>query len=165
RAPQRAVSDFVLDQDILAAVPRQSASDLLASAPGIYVSKPEGDAVAQEIFLRGFDASHGQDIELGVGVVPLNQPSHLHGQGYADTNFIIPEVVRSLRVTEGVYDPRQGDFAVAGSVNFDLGVAKRGFLSRTSYGSFDPKRQTLVWSPKEQAEATFGAVSIREPGA
>ncbi len=162
RPPQRAVSDFVLDHDILAAMPRQNAADLLASAPGVYVSRPEGDAVAQEIFLRGFDASHGQDIELSVGVVPLNQPSHIHGQGYADTNFVIPEVVRSLRVTEGVYDPRQGDFAVAGSVGFDLGVASRGVLSRTSYGSFDTKRQVLVWAPEGEAEETFGAVSLRE---
>ncbi len=162
RPPQRAVSDFVLDHDILNAMPRQNAADLLGSAPGVYVSRPEGDAVAQEIFLRGFDASHGQDIELSVGVVPLNQPSHIHGQGYADTNFVIPEVVRSLRVTEGVYDPRQGDFAVAGSVGFDLGVAKRGILSRTSYGSFDTKRQVLVWAPEGEADETFGAVALRE---
>jgi hypothetical protein len=90
--------------------------------PGVYVSRPEGDAVAHEIYLRGFNAAHGQDIEFTVGGVPINQLSHLHGQGYADLNFILPEVVRSIRVTEGVYDPHQGDFAVAGSIDFDLGV-------------------------------------------
>ena len=59
----------------------------------------EGDAVAPRIFLRGFDAEHGQDIAFSAGGVPINQPSHLHGQGYADLGFVIPETVRSVRVT------------------------------------------------------------------
>jgi len=159
--PPRATSDFVLDREILSAAPHQSAGELLASAPGVYIARPEGDAVAHQVYLRGFDAEHGQDIEFTVGGVPVNQPSHMHGQGYADLNFIIPEVVRTLRVTEGVYDPRQGDFAVAGSIDFDLAVEKRGFQSKTSYGSFNTFRQLVLWAPKGQADETFGAVSIR----
>ena len=60
------------------------------------VTRIEGDAVGQRLMLRGFDADHGQDIELSVDGVPVNQPSHIHGQGYADLGFIIPETVRSL---------------------------------------------------------------------
>ncbi|MSP63423.1 MAG: TonB family protein [Myxococcales bacterium] len=157
----RGPSDFVLDRQVLSAAPHQSAGDLLASAPGVYIARPEGDAVAHQVYLRGFDAEHGQDIEFSVGPVPVNQPAHIHGQGYADLNLIIPEVVRSLRVTEGVYDPRQGDFAVAGSVEFDLGVADRGSQSHTSYGSFNTLRQLALWAPHGQPEETFGAVSIR----
>jgi TonB family protein len=162
KSAPRATSDFVLERDILASTPHQSAGELLGSAPGVYVARPEGDAVAHQIYLRGFDAEHGQDIELTVGAVPLNQPSHIHGQGYADLNLIIPEVVRSLRVTEGVYDPRQGDFAVAGSIDFDLGVAQRGFQSHTSYGSFNTVRQLALWAPRGQAEETFAAATIRK---
>ena len=139
-----------------------SAGDLLDTAPGVYVARPEGEAVAHEIFLRGFDAEHGQDIEFTVGGIPINQPSHIHGQGYADLNFIIPEVVRSIRVTEGVYDPRQGDFAVAGSVDFDLGVDERGFqlalqlrLVRHASASSPCGRRA------GQAEETFGAAGVR----
>ncbi|HZH04604.1 MAG TPA: TonB-dependent receptor, partial [Myxococcaceae bacterium] len=150
-------SDFILEREVLAAAPHRTASDLLGSAPGVYVSSPEGDAVAHEIYLRGFDAEHGQDVELTVGPVPINQPSHLHGQGYADLNFIIPETVRSLRVTEGVYDPRQGDFAVAGSIHFDLAVPERGTHVRSGFGSFGQYRQLLLWAPKDEAEETFGA--------
>ena len=51
---------------------------------------------------------------MKVGEVPINVPLHIHGQGYADVNFIIPEVVRSIRVLEGPYDPRQGDSAIVG---------------------------------------------------
>lgn len=156
----RGSSDFVLNGEVLSAAPHPSAADMLQSAPGIYVAKPEGDAVAHEVFLRGFDAEHGQDIEFNVGGLPLNQPAHLHGQGYADLNLIIPEVVRSIRVTEGVYDPRQGDFAVAGSVDFDLGVAERGYRLQTTYGSFDSVRLLSVWAPEQEAEATFFALSM-----
>ena len=160
-SPPRASSDFVLSSDLLRVTPRASAAELLQSAPGVYISRPEGDAVAHEVFLRGFDAEHGQDIEFSVGGLPLNQPSHIHGQGYADLNPIIPEVVRSIRVTEGVYDPRQGDFAVAGSVDFDLGVAQRGVLLQSAVGSFRSLRQLAIWAPEQQTEETFGALSLR----
>ena len=159
--PPRAASDFTLDRETLTAAPRQSAGDMLSAAPGVYVARPEGEAVAHEIFLRGFDAAHGQDIEFTVGGAPINQISHLHGQGYADLNFILPEVVRSIRVTEGVYDPRQGDFAVAGSIDFDLAVPRRGFLLRTSGGSFGTLRQLALWAPKGQSDETFAAAAIR----
>ena len=159
--PPRAASDFVLDRDVLNAAPKQSSGDMLMRAPGVYVSRPEGDAVAHEIYLRGFNAAHGQDIEFTVGGVPINQLSHLHGQGYADLNFILPEVVRSIRVTEGVYDPHQGDFAVAGSIDFDLGVERRGFQLRSTGGSFGTFRQLALWAPRGQSDDTFAAAAVR----
>ena len=161
QAPARAVSDVALEREVLAVVPRASAGELLGTAPGVYVARPEGDAVAHQVFLRGFDAEHGQDIAFSVGGVPVNQPSHLHGQGYADLNFVIPDVVRTLRVREGVYDPRQGDFAVAGSVDFDLAVAERGTALRATGGSFGTQGLSLVVAPKAEADETFAAVSLR----
>jgi len=60
RPPEsRNSSDFTLDRELLVAAPRRDAADLLSAAPGVYVAKAEGDAVAHEIFLRGFDAAHG----------------------------------------------------------------------------------------------------------
>ena len=159
--PRRAASDFRLDARTLGAAPHQSAADLLNTAPGVRVTHPEGDVVAQRVFLRGFDADHGQDIEFTVGPIPLNQVSHLHGQGYADLNVIIPEVVRSIRVLEGVYEPSQGDFAVAGSVDYDLGVQERGVRIKGTYGSFATRRLMALWAPEGQAEETFVAGQIR----
>jgi TonB family protein len=156
----RALSDFHLPHDVITAAPHRDAGAMLAAAPGVYVTRPEGEAVAHVIFLRGFEAEHGQDIEIGVGPLPINQPSHVHGQGYADLNFIIPEVVRAIRVTEGVYDPRQGDFAVAGSIDFDLGVRERGFQLKSSYGSFNSWRQLVLWAPEGHADDTFAAASF-----
>jgi TonB family protein len=157
----RAVSDFRIGRDVIEAAPRGDASDLLRLAPGVFSTRAEGDAVAPEITLRGFDAAHGQDIELLAGGIPLNQPSHVHGQGYAELGWLIPEVVRGLRVTEGVYDPRQGNFATAGTIEFDLGVERRGLQLRTTYGSFETFRALLLWAPSGEREETFGAATFR----
>jgi len=160
--PRRGASDFRLGRAEWASAPRPTTADLLKSAPGFHVMRPEGDAVAQRVYLRGFDADHGQDIQFTVGqTIPLNQPSHVHGQGYADLNVLIPETVRSVRVVEGVYDPHQGDFAVAGSVDFDLGVEERGVRASVSYGSFGTKRLVAIFAPAGQAEETFGAATVR----
>lgn len=159
--PRRGGSDFRFDRKALTAAPHSNASDMLRVAPGVFVMHPEGDAVAQRIMLRGFDADHGQDIEFSVGGIPINQPSHLHGQGYADLGGIIPETVRSLRVLEGVYEPRQGDFAVAGSVDYDLAVPDRGRRISLSYGAFNTFRLLGLWAPDNAAQETFGAATFR----
>jgi iron complex outermembrane recepter protein len=162
--PRRGASDFRIDRSTLDAAPHATAADLLATAPGMHVSHPEGDAIAQRIYLRGFDADHGQDVEFRVGPIPLNLRSHIHGQGYADLNVVIPETVRSLRVIEGIYDPEQGDFAVAGSAYFDLGVEERGLRLTGTYGSFQTARVLALWAPQGQSEETFAAAVVRAGG-
>lgn len=157
----RAASTYDLDREVLSIAPHRDVADALNVAPGMYVARPEGDSVAPRIFLRGFDAEHGQDIEFVVGGVPINEPSHLHGQGYADFGFVMPEVLRAARVTEGVYDPRQGDFATAGTVELDLGVATRGVLASAAYGSFDTFRALALWAPPGERDETFVAATYR----
>lgn len=162
RAEERGPSDLRLDSAILRTTASHDAGDLLKRAPGITIARIEGEAVAQRLMLRGFDADHGQDIELNVDGVPINQPSHIHGQGYADLGFMIPETVRSLRVTEGIYDPRQGDFAVAGSADFELGVEKRGIQLSTGYGSFHTFRELALYAPKDMSTDTFAAAVFKK---
>lgn len=164
RAQTRSTSDFTLHRDVLASAPRQEGVDVLRAAPGVYLGRGEGAAVAHNYMLRGFDASHGQDIEFRVGGIPINLPSHIHGQGYANLGFLIGDVVRELHVSEGVHDPRQGDFAVAGSIHIDLGVeeGERGVRARSSYGSFDTFRQLASWAPRGATEETFGAVQYQK---
>lgn len=162
RNEQRSSSDFHITAQELRAAPSQDSSDLLKRAPGMVVARIEGDAVAPHLMLRGFDADHGQDIELTLDGVPINQPSHIHGQGYADLGFLIPETVRSLHVTEGVYDPRQGDFAVAGSADFELGVEKRGLTVASGYGSFHTFRELLMYAPEKFGADTFAAAVFKK---
>jgi len=142
------------------AVPRSSAAELLTLAPGLHLAQHGGEGKAHQLFLRGFDAQHGQDVEFSVGGLRVNDVSNVHGQGYADLNFLIPEVVDRLRVQEGPYDPRQGDFAVAGSARFDLGVEERGLLFRGSYGQFDTTRLVLVAAPRGMHRGTFAAAEL-----
>lgn len=160
RAP-RSASSFTLDRALLSAAPHRDVADMLNVAPGLLVMRPEGDGVAPQISLRGFDAEHGQDIELRAGGIPLNQPSHIHGQGYVDLGFLIPEVISSIRVEEGVYDPRQGDFATAGTIDMTLGVRDRGLRAEAQYGSFDTVRALAIFAPSGEREGTFGAFSYR----
>nr|WP_246357250.1 TonB family protein [Pyxidicoccus fallax] len=160
--PPVAVGDFHIPVGQLADVPRRSASELMLLAPGVMLANHGGEGHAETIFIRGMDAGEGKDVELRLNGVPLNEVSHAHGHGYADTYFIIPELVESLRVTEGPYDPSQGDFAVAGTVEYQLGLARRGLMASASYGSFATRRLALVWGPPEASEATFVGLLLRQ---
>ncbi len=157
----RGASDFTFHVGELARVPNKNASELLrAAAPGLLLTNEGGEGHAEQVFLRGFDAREGQDLEFSVGGMPINESGNLHGNGYADTHFIIPELVESLRVIEGPFDPRQGNYAVAGSANYELGLAQRGLTTKYTSGSFGTQRLLLAWGPKNESRHTFGAGEI-----
>ena len=160
RTEERSAGDFRIERDVIVATPKQEGAEVLRAAPGVYIGRAEGPAVAHHYMLRGFDAEHGQDIEFRVGGLPINMPAHIHGQGYSDLGFLVADTVREMRVSEGVYDPRQGDFAVAGSIDLQLGVEERerGVRVRSSYGAFNTYKQLVLWAPDEASEDTFGAV-------
>lgn len=162
RTERRSASDYYLHREVLQAAPHQEGADVLRAAPGVTVFRTEGLAQAHSYSLRGFDAEHGQDIEFLVGGLPINLPSHIHGQGYSDLSFLLGEVVDHVHVSEGVSDPSQGDFAVAGSIRIDLGVDEehRGLQVRSGYGSFDTQRHQLIWAPKEAERESLGAAQF-----
>ena len=156
----RGASDFQVRVDQLAEVPRANASELLKLAPGILLTNEGGEGHAEQVFMRGFDAREGQDIEFSVGGIPINESGNLHGNGYADTHFIIPELVESLHVVEGPFDPRQGNYAVAGSADYELGLAERGMSARYTIGSFDTERFLALWGPPGESTHTFAGAEI-----
>ncbi len=160
-ASPRGLGDIRVDREVLTASPRQQTSEMLSAAPGFFVDHEDGEGLGNDVYLRGFDLDNGSGIEMKVGEIPLNIPLHIHGQGYADVNFIIPEVVRSIRVLEGPYDPRQGDSAIVGSALFDLGVPERGYQLKASYGSFGQARIVGIAAPREASDDTFAAFSLR----
>ena len=135
---------------------------MLSAAPGFFVDHEDGEGLGNDVYLRGFDLDSGSGLEMKVGEIPINVPLHIRGQGYADANFLIPEVVRSVHVLEGPYDPRQGDSAIVGSARFDLGVAERGYQLKATYGSFDQARLVGIAAPREENDDTFAAVALRE---
>ena len=159
-APHRGASDFNIPVGELRNVPRQNATEYLKLAPGILLTNEGGEGHAEQVFLRGFDAREGQDVEFSVDGVPINESGNLHGNGYADTHFIIPELIGSLRVVEGPFDPRQGNYAVAGSANYELGLDRRGMTAKYTTGSWDAQRLLLLWGPSGESTHTFGGAEI-----
>ncbi len=154
-------SDFDIEPGKLSLVPRGSAEKLMTLAPGVFMVNEGGEGHPSSFFLRGFDAGVGQDIEFKVAGVPINEVSNAHSHGFADTLFVIPEAVRRLRVTEGPFDARQGDFAVAGTADFDIGMERRGVVASGSYGRFDTGRALLMWGPEGFGPGTFVAVDVK----
>ena len=98
--------------------PLNSAQDLLRLVPGLFIAQHAGGGMAEQIFIRGFDADHGTDFAVSVDGVPVNLVSQAHGQGYADLHFVIPETVEQLKIYKGPYSARFGDFATAGAGEF-----------------------------------------------
>ena len=90
----------------------------MKSVPGIFTAQHQGGAKAEQIFVRGFDCDHGTDINLSLDGVPINLPSHAHGQGYADMHFLMPDVVSALDVYKGPFQAQFGDFYTGAAVAF-----------------------------------------------
>ena len=91
------------------------AGEVLETVPGLIISQHSGEGKANQYYLRGFNLDHGTDFATSVAGVPVNMPTHAHGQGYADLNFLIPELVSSVQYSKGPYYAEQGDFSAAGS--------------------------------------------------
>ena len=98
--------------------PINTSQDILRMVPGLFIAQHAGGGKAEQIFLRGFDADHGTDINVEVDGLPVNMVSHAHGQGYADLHFLIPELVSYVDFDKGPYFADRGDFNTAGYVAF-----------------------------------------------
>jgi outer membrane receptor protein involved in Fe transport len=120
--------------------PKNSTQDLLRLVPGLVIAQHAGGGKAEQIFIRGFDADHGTDINISVDDAPVNMVSHGHGQGYADLHFIIPETIEAIDVVKGPYSARFGDLATAGAVVFRTKDRLNASTFKLEGGSFDTYR-------------------------
>ncbi len=168
--PISAASSFAVRDREFSLRPIASVQDLLRVTPGLVMVQHSGGGKANQYFLRGFDSDHGTDLALSIDGVPINMVSHAHGQGYSDTNFIIPEVVERVEVTKGPYFAAQGDFATSGAVNL---VSRQSFAQSSfglgvggSPGHGGPALRALaIASPRlESMDATFAAEVSRVEG-
>ena len=120
------------------------AGELVETVPGAIATQHSGGGKANQYFLRGFNLDHGTDFAVSAGGMPVNMPTHGHGQGYADLNFLIPELVERARYRKGPYHASIGDFSSAGGVDFDLvGALPNGIVNLT-VGSFAFQRALLA---------------------
>jgi hypothetical protein len=93
---------------------------ILENVPGLIVTQHSGEGKANQYFLRAFNLDHGTDLALEVDDMPVNMPTHAHGQGYSDFNFVVPELAADLHYKKGPYYADEGDFATAGTVRLGL---------------------------------------------
>lgn len=164
--PAGSASEHRVEGPGLHLTPARSTDALLQQVPGLLVVRHGAEGKGQQLFLRGFDAAHGSDVDVRVAGLPVNEVSNVHGHGYVDLHFVPPEVVSSLTVLPGPFALRQGDFATAGSVHLGLGVdpAQRG--ARLSYEAGLTQRHRLVALYAPVASESFVvAEALRDGGA
>jgi len=135
--------------------PKNSAQDMLRLVPGLFIAQHAGGGKAEQIFIRGFDCDHGTDVATFVDGIPVNMPSHGHGQGYEDLHFLIPETVKGMDVFKGPYTPQHGNFATGAAVQFNTAdtLENNLFLLETAgvpeIGNLTSKRAlTMLQIPK-----------------
>jgi hypothetical protein len=120
--------------------PVNTAQDVLRMVPGLFLAQHAGGGKAEQLFLRGFDIDHGTDVNLTVDGMPVNMPSHAHGQGYADLHFVIPELIGSVAYKKGPYDADAGNFTTAGRVSFKTTDALDQSMVKLEAGQFNTYR-------------------------
>ncbi len=115
-----AATEGTVGKERLESRPLGRTGELLEAVPGVIVSQHSGEGKANQYYLRGFNLDHGTDLFADVAGVPVNMPTHAHGQGYSDLNFLIPELVTSIQFRKGPYYAEEGDFSAAGAVHLNL---------------------------------------------
>ncbi len=94
--------------------------EILETVPGLIITQHAGGGKANQYFLRGFNLDHGTDFAVFLDGMPLNLPSHAHGEGYADMNTVIPEFVQRLNYEKGPYYADIGNYSSAGSADIQF---------------------------------------------
>jgi outer membrane receptor protein involved in Fe transport len=127
--------------------------ELLETVPGLVVTQHSGNGKANQYFLRGFNLDHGTDFATRVDGVPVNMPTHAHGQGYTDINFVIPELIDSIEYRKGTYYANEGNFSAAGAADVryrrDLGGSgSSGGLFVAEGGESSFARSVVAFSPR-----------------
>jgi hypothetical protein len=101
----------------LADRPILRSGEVLETVPGVIITQHAGGGKANQYFLRGFNLDHGTDFAVFLDDMPLNLPSHAHGEGYADMNTVIPEFVERVDYEKGPYYADVGNYGSAGSAH------------------------------------------------
>jgi len=141
-ASQGAITARQLD-----ARPIMRTGEVLETVPGVVISQHSGDGKANQYYLRGFNLDHGTDFATTVAGMPVNMPTHGHGHGYSDLNFMIPELVSGVQFSKGPYFAEQGDFTTAGASNINYVTALDRPIARAIGGGEGFGRVLVAASP------------------
>ena len=146
-------------QPQMASQPLLRPAAILENIPGLIVTQHSGEGKANQYFLRAFNLDHGTDLALEVDDMPVNMPSHAHGQGYSDFNFVIPELAGDLHYKKGPYYADEGDFATAGTAR--IGLLNEVTTSATlGLGEDGYQRALLMGSDSLAGGTLIGAAEV-----
>ncbi|HTY03674.1 MAG TPA: TonB-dependent receptor [Rhodocyclaceae bacterium] len=123
-------------------------AEVLEVVPGLIISQHSGDGKANQYYLRGFNLDHGTDFATTLMGMPANMPTHAHGQGYSDLQFLIPELVERMQYRKGPYAANVGDFATAGSASIDYFRKLDSSFADITAGSYGYRRGLVAGSPQ-----------------
>jgi TonB dependent receptor/TonB-dependent Receptor Plug Domain len=157
-----AASEGTTGREELRRRPLLRPAEVIETVPGVVVTQHSGSGKSNQLFARGFNLDHGTDLAISLFGVPMNLPSHGHGQGYTDLNPLIPELVDTVRWRLGPYDVRDGDFGSAGAIDIDY-VRKldRGFV-KIEGGSYDHVRSVYADSHQVGGGTLLTALELQQ---
>ncbi len=156
-----AASQGTIRSELLKSRPALRPGEVLEFVPGVIVTQHSGDGKANQYFLRGFNLDHGTDFATSVNRMPVNMPSHGHGQGYTDLNFLIPELVDRIEYRKGPYSARDGDFASAGSADIVYRRSVERPFGQLTLGQRNHQRAVAAGSRRVMGDySLLGAVEL-----
>ena len=155
-----AASQGTIDDEQIENRPLSRPGEVLEVIPGVVVTQHSGSGKANQYFLRGFNLDHGTDFAVHIDGMPVNLPSHGHGQGYADINFLIPELVEHIHYRKGPYYADEGDFSAAGAAHVHLKRSLDGATVDFAPGSYGYLRTLASGGRAFAAGRLMGALEI-----
>ncbi len=124
--------------------PLLSPGEIVENIPGVIITQHSGSGKANQYFLRGFNLDHGTDLAISLDGMAVNMPTHAHGQGYSDLNFVIPELIERVDYKKGPYYADVGDFGSAGAFGVHYYDVLPSGVARLEGGQFGYGRAVLA---------------------
>jgi hypothetical protein len=136
--------------------------EILEVIPGMILTQHSGDGKANQLFLRGFNLDHGTDFQTRIESMPLNLPTHAHGQGYSDLNLLIPELVDHVSYSLGPYYAELGDFGSAGGATLNLVRSLPRALATAEGGAWGYRRLVAAGSQTRGAHTLLAGGEVKD---
>ena len=158
-SPDPAMKVFA-SEDLLDANPGRPGAPI--SIPGYPIETASSGIKAPQYFAPGVAGDHGepiaQYIQVGTYFVPNNLSANAHGNGYADPNIYIADVIESVQVDGGAFNVREGNHALNLAAIYGLRSRLDPFLTLT--GDYRDITATAGMSPSANSwiamEGSFG---------
>jgi hypothetical protein len=144
-------------QELLDANPGRPGAPV--SIPGYPIETASSGIKAPQYFAPGVAGDHGepiaQYIAVGSYLVPNNLSANAHGNGYADPNIFIPEVLESVQIDGGAFNVREGNHSVNLAATYGLRSRLDPFITVT--GDYRDIDIVAGLSPSPQSWLAFEA--------